>query len=483
MIIMLYDSVIIGAGVIGSAVARELSRYEGRFCLIEKAEDVCTGTSKANSAIVHGGFDAKNGTLMAEMNVKGNRMMDKIARELDIPFKRNGAMVLCFDEASRNRLSELLERGQKNGVEGLRILTREEALEMEPQLSDEVCAALYAPTSGIICPFELTLGLAENAADNGVEFIFNTPVKNVEKHGELFRITAGDKTIEARTVMNCAGVYADDIHNMVCEDKLKIKPRKGEYILCDKKVGNFTAHTLFQLPTALGKGILVSPTVHGNLLLGPTAEDSDDREGVDTTASGLEMVLKKAALSVKNLPTRQAITSFSGLRAHTDADEFILGETSCGGFFDAAGIESPGLSSAPAIGVYMAELAADKLHLLKKRDFNPIRRGVINAADMNFEDRAALIEKDPSYGQIICRCEMVSEGEILSAIHRTLGATTLDGIKRRTRAGMGRCQAGFCSPKVMDILSRELNIPLTEIRKNGGKSFIAPEKTVKGLHK
>ena len=477
---MIYDSAVIGAGVIGSAIARELARYKGSFCVIEKCEDVCTGTSKANSAIVHGGFDAKNGSLMAEMNVCGNKLMDEVAEELDVPFKRNGAMVLCFDEEDKPKLAELYDRGIKNGVSKMKLLSREEALEIEPQLADSVVAALHVPSSGIVCPFELTLGFAENAADNGVEFIFDCGVTDIKREDGIYNITTQKGLIQAKTVMNCAGVYADELHNMVCEDKLKITPRKGEYILCDKSVGTLVSSTLFQLPTKFGKGILVSPTVHGNLILGPTAEDIDDKEGTDTTAKGLDTVLKKAALSVKTLPSRQAITSFSGLRAHTDGDEFILRESSSSGFFDAAGIESPGLSSAPAIGMFMAKMIAEKLGLAKNEKFNPIRKGVVDVDELSFEERAELIKKEPAYGQIICRCEMVSEGEILSAVHRTLGARTLDGVKRRTRAGMGRCQSGFCSPRVMEILSRELNIPLTQVKKSGSASVIALEKTEKG---
>ena len=475
---MLYDALIIGGGVIGSAIARELARYEGNFCLIEKNEDVCTGTSKANSAIVHAGFDAKNGTLMAEMNVKGNEMMGEVAKELDIPFKRNGAFVLCFDNKDLGSLQDLYQRGINNGVKDLQILTREEALQLEPNLGDSVVAALYAPTSGIICPFALTIGFAENAADNGVEFKLNTPCEKIEKTDFGFRVYSKNEVIETKAIINAAGVYADEIHNMVCENKLKITPRKGEYILCDKKVGTLCERTLFQLPTKLGKGILVSPTVHGNLILGPTALDIEDKEGIDTTKEGLDSVIEKASLSVKNVPVRSAITSFSGLRAHIDHD-FILCE-STDSFFDATGIESPGLSSAPAIGIYMAEMVAKKFGFNKKADFNPIRRGVIHASELSNEERAKLIEKEPAYGRIICRCEMVSEGEILASIHRTLGATTLDGVKRRTRAGMGRCQAGFCSPKVMEILSRELNIPLDEIKKNGENSNLAVGKATKG---
>ena len=477
----MYDSVIIGGGVIGCAVARELSRYRGKFLLVERDNDVCTGTSKANSAIIHAGFDAENGSLMAKFNVKGNEMMDKVAEELDVPFKRNTAMVLCFEEENLPKLSELYERGVKNGVPDLRILTGDEAKEIEPNLNDSVCGALLAPTSGIVCPFELTLGFAENAADNGVEFSFGSGVKNIERNNESFTLTLENgNIIEAKIVVNCAGVYSDDIHNMVCDDKIEVKPRRGEYIICDKSVGDLVSTTLFQLPTALGKGILVSPTVHGNLLLGPTADDTDDKEGIDTTANGLSDVLKFAAKSVKTLPNRQAITSFSGLRAHSPKHEFILGESSVSGFFDCAAIESPGLSSSPAIGEYTAGLVAEKLGAEKKDDFNPIRKGLKKPNEMSFEQRAELINENPAYGNIICRCETVSEGEIIASINRTLGATTLDGVKRRTRAGMGRCQSGFCSPRVMEILARELHLDLDDINKNEKGSFVAVGKTSKG---
>ncbi|MDO4458969.1 MAG: NAD(P)/FAD-dependent oxidoreductase [Clostridia bacterium] len=479
----MYDSVIIGAGVTGSAIARELSRFSGEFLLIEKNDDVCTGTSKANSAIIHAGFDAANGSLMAKFNVLGNSMMDEVAKELDVPFRRNGAMVLCFEEENLPRLRDLYERGVKNGVPELKILTGDEAREIEPELNENVCGALYAPTSGIVCPFELTLGFAENAADNGVEFRFGSGVTGIEKTSEGFVITLenGDK-VETKTVINAAGVYSDNIHNMVCEDKIEIIPRRGEYIICDKAVGGLVDSTLFQLPTAYGKGILVSPTIHGNLLLGPTAEDSDDKEGIDTSAGGLADVMKFAALSVKTLPSRQAITSFSGLRAHSPKHEFILGEQSVEGFFDAAAIESPGLSSSPAIGRFIAEEVAKKLCAEKKADFNPIRKGLVKPNEMSFEERAELIAKEPAYGQIICRCETVSEGEIVASINRTLGARTLDGVKRRTRAGMGRCQSGFCSPKVMEILARELNMNLDDVRKNEKGSYIVLEKTNKGIN-
>lgn len=471
-----YDAVVIGAGVTGSAIARELSRYQAEICVLEKGEDVCTGTSKANSAIVHGGFDAKTGSLKAKMNVLGNRMMTQVAEELDVPFRRNGAFVLCFDENDLPALNELYARGEANGVENLKILTGDEAREMEPALSDTVVAALFCPSSGIVCPFELTLGFAENAEKNGVEFKFECGVQNIRRENDLYILETEQGEIETRAVINAAGVHADEIHDMLLPHAFTITPRRGEYCLCDKNAGNLVDKTIFQLPTKLGKGILVTPTVHGNLLLGPTAENIEDREDTATTQSGLAFVLEKAGMSVKNVPSRQIITSFSGLRACADRGDFIL-EESAPNFFEAAGIESPGLTSAPAIGVYMAEMAAKALGLTKKENFDPVRHGVVHLNSLSVEERAEKIRENPLYGSIVCRCETISEGEIVDAIRRPLGAKTLDGVKRRTRAGMGRCQAGFCSPRVMDILARELNLPLTAIRKNEKGSEIVFGKT------
>ena len=433
-----YDAIVVGAGVTGSAVARELSRRNGRFLVVERASDVCEGTSKANSAIVHAGFDAEPGTLKAKMNVRGNQLMDQISEELDVPFSRVGAFVVCLREEELPRLEELYQRGLKNGVPDLELLTGDEAKALEPNLTSEVCGALWARTSGIVCPFALTLGLAESAAKNGVEFSFGTAVTGLEKtpEGWLVKTNQGDFT--ARAVVNAAGVYSDTLHNWACEEKLSITPRKGEYCLLDKTAGG--------------------------------------HEDTATTAAGIADLTEKAALSVKNVPMRQVITSFMGLRAHEAGDDFVLGETAeC--FFDAAGIESPGLTSAPAIGEYLAELIAEKLGLSQKAEFDPLREGVPHLAAMSAEERAEKIRENPAYGNIICRCEEVSEGEILDAIHGILGARTLDGVKRRIRAGMGRCQAGFCSPRVMDLLSRELGLDLTEIRKNGDDSQIVLEKT------
>lgn len=470
----MFDVVIIGAGVCGAAIARELSRYELKVCVLEKEEDVCCGTSKANSAIVHAGFDAMPGTWMAKMNVQGNEEMEALAKELDIPFKRNGSLVVCTEKENLSGLKELYDRGIKNGVKNLRILNREEAHAMEPNLADEVEGALYAPTGGIICPFELTIAMAENAYENGAEFWFDTEVLGIQKTEDgIFELETGQGRIRCRSVVNAAGVYADVFHNMVSEEKLTITPRRGDYQLLDKAAGKHVSCTIFALPTKKGKGVLVTPTVHGNLLVGPTAADIEDREGVNTTGEELSEVTEKASRSVKDLPFRLAITSFAGLRAHGDKGDFVLGEAAdCEGFFDCACIESPGLTAAPAIGKYLAGLIRDKYNLKEKPDFKPVRKGIVKPQELPIEERVEFIRQNPAYGTIICRCEMVTEGEILDAVRRPLGAKSLDGVKRRTRAGMGRCQAGFCSPRVMEILSGELGIPMTEVTKHGGNSQI-----------
>ena len=469
----MYDVAIIGAGVIGSAIARELSRYQANVCVIEREEDVCDGTSKANSAIIHAGFDAAPGSLKAKLNVRGNEMMDALSKDLDIPFKRNGSLVVCTKDQDRSGLDALLEKGEKNGVPGLRILEREELLQMEPNLSDDVTCGLYAPTGGIVCPFNLTIALAENAFDNGVEFQFNTEVTGFTWEDGFWTIHTNHGDFESRYVINAAGVYADVLHNMVSTRKLHITPRRGDYCLLDKNTGDFVSHTIFQLPGKLGKGVLVSPTVHGNTIVGPTAIDIDDREGTNTTAEGLNDLIEKAGATVENLPIRQTITSFAGLRAHEDHHEFVIGEAEgAQQFIDCAGIESPGLTSSPAIGLHVSELMRDLMGLREKAHFIATRRGVLDPKTLSKEDYQQLIREKPAYGQIICRCEQVTEGEILDAIHRPLGAKSLDGVKRRTRAGMGRCQAGFCSPRVMEILARELGVAQSEITKSGGDSKI-----------
>lgn len=475
-----YDVIIIGAGVAGCAAARELARQDRKIAVIEKCQDVCEGTSKANSAIVHAGFDAEPGTLKAKLNAQGSRMMEDLSKELDFSYRRNGSMVLCFEEANREKLDLLLKKGNENGIPELKILDGEEVRKLEPSISQEVCAALYAPTGAIVCPFEMTIAFAENAYENGVEFYFETEVMSITKDGgcQGYRLMTGRGEFTAPIIINAAGVYADVFHNMVSGNKIHITPRKGEYVLLDKAAGTVVSHTIFQLPGNFGKGVLVTPTVHGNLLVGPTAYDIEDRDGVNTTQEGLDTVIVKGRKSVPAIPVRQTITSFAGLRAHEDRDDFIIGECEdASGFFDVAGIESPGLSSAPAIGVYVAGLVMKRFPAGMKEHFKAGRKGVVHMASLSAEEQHKLIQKDPAYANVICRCEMVTEGEILDAVRRPLGAKTLDGVKRRTRAGMGRCQAGFCTPKTMDILAREWNMEPEDITKCGGGSVILTGRT------
>ncbi len=475
----MYDVLIIGAGVSGSAAARELSRYQLKVCVLEKEEDVCCGTSKANSAIVHAGFDAENGSLMAKLNVAGNEMMGDLAKELDFHFERNGSLVVCLNEEDRPGLQALLERGIKNGVRELRIIEREELVTLEPNISDEAVAALYAPTGGIVCPFGMNFALAENAAANGVEFKFDTEVTGFEKTEAGWLVKTGKGDFETKYVVNAAGVYADVFHNMVSADKIHITPRRGDYCLLDRSTGGFVKHTIFQLPGKFGKGVLVTPTVHGNTLVGPTAIDIPDREGSNTTQAGIAELVAKAGTTVKGLPIRQVITSFAGLRAHEDGHEFIIKELEdAKGFIDCAGIESPGLTSAPAIGKMVADIVAELSGADVKDDFIGTRTGILDPKTLSKEDYAALIKEKPEYGNIICRCEMITEGEIMDAINRPVGAKSLDGVKRRTRAGMGRCQSGFCMPKTMEILARELKKDMSEITKSGGDS-----KVIVGINK
>ena len=469
----MYDVIIIGAGVSGAATARELSRYKVKACVIEKEEDVCCGTSKANSAIVHAGYDAATGSLMAKLNVRGNQMMEQLAKDLDFPFKKNGSLVVCLHEEDMPNLQTLYDRGVANGVKDLRILNREELRAMEPNISDDAYAALYAPTAGIVCPFNLNIAMAENACVNGVEFKFDTDVTGLHPIEGGWAIETNHGTFETKYVVNAAGVYADTLHNMVSAKKIHITPRRGDYCLLDKTAGNLVSKTIFALPGKFGKGILVAPTVHGNLILGPTAIDIEDKEGTNTTREGLDQVIAKCGMNVKNIPMRSVITSFAGLRAHEDGHEFLIGELEdAPGFIDCAGIESPGLTSSPAIGEMVAEILREKLNLEKNENFVATRKGVLDPDSLSKEERIELIRKNPAYGNIICRCEMITEGEILDAIHRPLGAKSLDGVKRRTRAGMGRCQAGFCSPRTMEILARERHVSMFDITKSGGDSKI-----------
>ena len=470
------DVVIIGAGVIGGAVARELSKYKLDVCIVEKCADVAMGATRANSAIVHAGFDAKEGSLKAKLNVMGSEMMEAYASELGVKYKRNGSLVVGFSEEDRATLEELRVRGEKNGVRGLKVISRDEILKIEPSIGDGVTCALHAPTGAIICPYELCMATVGNAMDNGAELKLNFEVKSIDKIDGGYRVSSDKESIEAKYVINCAGVYSDAVAAMTGDESFKVIPRRGEYMLLDKECGSLVSHTIFRCPSKMGKGILVSPTVDGNLLLGPTAENIEDKEDKSTTAEGLAKVRMQAGEQVAGINFGKIITSFTGLRSVGSTGDFIINEKD--GFINCAGIESPGLSSAPAIGLYVRELIEKSgAKLEKKENFVGTRRPMHYFKECSEEEKNAIIAENPSYAHIICRCEMTSEGEIVEAIHTNPKPHDLDAVKRRTRSGMGRCQGGFCSPYVVEILARELGIEYTDVTKFGGESYINIGKT------
>jgi glycerol-3-phosphate dehydrogenase len=467
-----YDVVVIGAGVSGCAIARELSRVEASVCVVEQEEDVCCGTSKANSAIVHAGFDAQTGSLMARLNVDGARRMPGLCEELGVDYRQIGSLVVCTSEEARPGLYELLARGLANGVDDLRVIERNELLELEPNVSDAAVAALWAPNAGIVNPFQLTIALAEVAATNGVEFRFNEKVQGFARQNGRWLVATNKGQLSARVVVNAAGVYADELHNLVAstEDQLEIIPRRGQYHVLDTAAAGYVRHTVFALPTALGKGVLVTPTTAGNVLVGPTAEDIEDKRGVDTTSQGVAEVREKSSITMKDVPFRHSIRTFSGLRAHQPGHDFVIGEvTGAPGFVDCAAIESPGLSSAPAIGRMVADIVRALLvYPGEKPYWNSKRMRIPDVEHLSFEEWSALIAKRPDYGRIVCRCRRVTEGQIVDAIHSPLRPSSLDAVKRRVEAGMGRCQGGFCSPKVMEIIAREVpEIAMEDVTKMG----------------
>ncbi len=476
---MKYDVAVIGAGVVGSLITRELSKYNIKVALLERCNDCAMGATKANSAIVHAGFDAVPGTLKAKLNVRGVELMKKVCKELNVPLKNNEALVVAFSEEEMPHLEVLKDRGEKNGVPGLRIVGREELVKLEPNIGDTAVGALVAPTSSIVCPYELTIAGVENAVTNGAEFLRNCEVTGIDYADDEFKLTTSLGEITAEYVINAAGVHSGEIASLIGDNSIEIVVRHGDYYLLDKSQGSLVSRTIFQCPTKMGKGVLVSPTVDGNLIVGPSAEDIDNGDDVATTSIGLDKIYVNAIKSVPAVSLRNAITSFSGNRAHPTSDDFIIGSSDVNKkFINAAGIESPGLSSAPAI----AEMVDGIINELsggfpKKADFDPVRPEPVRFRHMSTEERAKLIEKNKAYGRIVCRCETITEGEILDAIHAPAGARDVDGVKRRTRAGMGRCQGGFCGSKVVEILARELNVPMNEITKFGGESKIMYHKT------
>lgn len=476
---MKYDVAVIGAGVVGSLITRELSKYNIKVALLERCNDCAMGATKANSAIVHAGFDAMPGTLKAKLNVRGVELMKKVCGELNVPLKNNGALVVAFSEDEIPHLEELKKRGEKNGVPDLRVVGKEELAELEPNIGETAVGALVAPTSSIVCPYELTIAAVENAVTNGAQFLRNCEVTGIDYSDGEFKLSTSLGEITAEYVINAAGVHSGEIASLIGDESIEIVVRHGDYYLLDKSQGTLVSRTIFQCPTKMGKGVLVSPTVDGNLIVGPSAEDIENGDDVATTTVGLNKIYNSAIKSVPAVSLRNAITSFSGNRAHPTTDDFIIGSSKVNEkFINAAGIESPGLSSAPAI----AEMVEGIINELsggfeKKGDFNPIRPEPVRFRNMTTEERAKLIEKNKAYGRIICRCETITEGEILDAIHAPAGARDVDGVKRRTRAGMGRCQGGFCGSKVVEILARELGTEMNEITKFGGQSKIMYDRT------
>ena len=464
-----YDVAVIGAGVVGCAIVRQLSRYDLKLALIDAAEDVAMGASRANSAIVHAGYDCPAGSVEAKMNVKGNAMYDQWCKELDVPLQRIGSLVIGFNEDDKAVLEDLYQRGLKNGVPGMEIIDGDRAREIEPALNADVTCALYAATGAITCPYQMTIACAENARANGCEWLLGRAVTAMKETEDGVVITAGGEEITARFVVNAAGVFSDDVSAMLGDESFKINPRKGEYMLLDRTATNVKT-VVFQTPSKLGKGVLVSPTVDGNMFAGPTAVNQTDKMDTSVSQEGIDQLCRLSAKSVPSINLRSVITSFAGVRAQPSTGDFIIGISDvCGKLIQAAGICSPGLTSAPAIAEEVAELLAKAgLTLTEKTDFNPIRKAIPEFRHLSNAERAELIKQDSRFGRIICRCETITEGEIVEAIKR--GARSLDGVKRRTRAGMGRCQGGFCGPRVMEILSRELGIPMTELTKFGGNS-------------
>ena len=473
----MYDVTIIGAGVVGAFVARKLSRYDLKICVLEKENDVSMGATKANSAIVHAGFDAKEGSLKAKLNVKGSEMMENVCRELGVKYKNNGSLVIGFTDEDKKTLEDLLERGNKNGVKNLRILEKDELRKIEPNVSENAVAALYAPTGAIVCPYELTVAAMGNAMDNGAELKLNFEVCSIEKTNDGFAVSSKDERIETKFVVNAAGVYSDKIASMIGDDSFSIHPRRGEYILLDKECGNIVSHTIFRTPTKMGKGILVSPTVDGNLLTGPTSVDIENKEDKTTTPEGFAHVIRETFENVEGVAFNKTITSFCGLRAVGDTGDFII-KTSVPCFLNLAGIESPGLSASPAIAEYALEiLSKEGLELKEKENYKAEREAMHAFREMSIDEKNEVIKKDKSFGKIVCRCEGITEGEILKAIRTNPKPTDLDGVKRRTRAQMGRCQGGFCSPYITELLAREMNIPQEEVTKSGKGSYILSGRT------
>lgn len=468
----MYDVLIIGAGITGAATAFELSKYNLKTAMLDKANDVSTGTTKANSAIIHAGFDPKPGTLMAKLNVRGAELTEDVCKKLDILYERCGALVVAFDEESIYMLEQLESQAKINGVEGCRVISGDEARAMEPCLSKDVTKALYSPTSAIICPWEFCLALAETAVRNGTELFLNTEVRSIKKTDDYWKVITDNGIYKTKYIINAAGVDADKIHDMVSEHDFTIVPTVGQYYLLDKPEGKKAKHTIFQCPTKTGKGVLVTPTVHGNLLVGPNTKVVEGNNTA-TSAGSLAYVRTMGSKSVPTIDFSQNIRNFAGVRARTDEKDFIIREAKdAKGFIDAAGICSPGLSAALAIGEYISKLLDGSGLVLNKKDNFIFERKHVRFKYLSEEEKQQLVSEHPAYGHVICRCETVTEGEILDTFHSVIPPVSVDGIKRRVGTSMGRCQGGFCSTQIVKILADQLNISESDVIMESPSSWI-----------
>ncbi len=477
----MYDVAIIGSGIVGAACAYRLSRFNLKTVVIEKNNDVCCGTTKANSAIIHAGYDPKPNTLMARLNVEGSKMTQEICEKLAIPYKQIGSLVAAFSEEEAKTIEELYQRGIKNGVQGVKVIGKDELKKLEPNISDEAVCALYAPTAAIVNPWEYGLAMAETAVRNGTEIMLEAEVTGIDKKENSWNIHTAKGDIEAAYVINAAGVNSDDIHNMVAEETFRILPSAGEYYLLDKSEGTRVSHIVFQCPNKEGKGTLVAPTVHGNLIVGPNSV-SGDKEDISTKTASLDFIRETASKSVPSIAFRENIRNFTGIRANSTINDFII-EFAAEHFLDLAGIKSPGLSAAPAIAKMAEEMLIENgLESVEKENFIDKRTHIV-FKHLSAPVKNHVIYQNPAYGRVICRCETITEGEIIAALNSPIPPVSLDGIKRRAGSGMGRCQGGFCGPKILEIMAKFKNTDYENILQDNTGSYILTEPTKNGRQK
>jgi len=475
---LIYDVIIIGGGVTGCSIARTLSKYNLKVCLLEKEAEIASGTTKANSGVIHAGYASSREYIKRYLCIKGNKLYDQAAKELNFPFKRIGSFIVALEDNQIKGLEEYRKKGTEDGIQGLEvILDKKKIKELEPNLTNEVVGVLHAPTAGLASPYELTFALAENAATNGVKFFRGNEVVKIKHQDYIFTVRTYQREFQGKNIINAAGLHASSISKMLGLDYFSIMPRKGEYILFDRNALQLNK-ILFPSPTKVSKGILVCPTLHGNTFVGPNAQNITDREDFSTTTAGLKEILEGGLKLVPNIPVRSSIRNFAGLRAVPDTYDFIIDNTDVYGFINVAGILSPGLTATFAIAEKVTEfLELLGIELEVKEDYNPIRPKPERFTDFSKVQLDKKIQEDPAWGRIICRCESIPEKEIIDAINAPVGANTVDGVKFRCRPGMGRCQGGFCRPRVIEILSRELKLSYEEITKGGEDTNILIGKT------